>query len=80
MVIENENSKINYFLPGPNQDNDKRASAEITLQLQRDFKDIFTGIGCFDGTFSLQVKTDSKPYQAPKDVWLIPCKSHSKRH
>ena len=23
------------------------------------------GIGCFEGTFSLQVKPDSKPYQAP---------------
>ena len=34
-------------------------------QLQKDFKDVFTGIGCFDGTFSLEVKLDSKTYQAP---------------
>ena len=34
MVIDNENSKMNYFLPGPNQDNDKRVNAEITLQAQ----------------------------------------------
>ena len=40
----------------------KRVSAEIMQQLQRDFTDLFTGIGCFDETFSLQVKTDSKPY------------------
>ena len=59
-VTDNENSKINYFLPGPNQNNDKRVSAEITLQLQKDFKDVFTRIGCFDGTFSLQVKPDGK--------------------
>ena len=26
---------------------------------------MFTGIGSFDRTFSLQVKRDSKPYQAP---------------
>ena len=26
---------------------------------------IFNGIGCFKGTFSLQLKPDSKPYQAP---------------
>ena len=26
-------------------------------QLQGDFKDVFTGIGCFDGMFSMQVKT-----------------------
>ena len=29
------------------------------------FKDVFTGIGCFDGLFSLQLKANSKPYQAP---------------
>ena len=55
---------VNYFLPGPNQDNDKRVSAAIIQQLQRDFKDVFTGIGCFDGLFALQVKPDSKPYLA----------------
>ena len=26
---------------------------------------MFNGIGCFEGTFSLQLKPDSKPYQAP---------------
>ena len=26
---------------------------------------MFNGIGCFKGTFSLQLKPDSKPYQAP---------------
>ena len=26
---------------------------------------ILNGIGCFDGTFSLQLKLDSKPYQVP---------------
>ena len=30
MVTDNENNTINYFLPGPNQDNDKKASGEIT--------------------------------------------------
>ena len=65
MVIDKEPNIINYYLLGPNQDNDRRVSAEITQQLQRDFKDVFTGIGCFDGTFSLQVKPDGKPYQAP---------------
>ena len=27
--------------------------------------DVFNGIGCFEGIFSLQLKPDSKPYQAP---------------
>ena len=29
------------------------------------FGDLFNGNGCFKGTFSLQLKSDSKPYQAP---------------
>ena len=29
----------------------------------RDFEDVFSGRGCFDGTFSSQLKPDSKPYQ-----------------
>ena len=29
------------------------------------FGDIFNGIGCFEGTFSLQLKPDIKPYHAP---------------
>ena len=65
MFIDKEPNTINYFLPGPNVDNDKRVSVEITQQLQRDFKHVFTGIGYFDGTFSFQAKPDSKPYQVP---------------
>ena len=68
MVIDKEPNTINYFNPGPDQDN-KKVSAEITKQLQRDVKDVFNGIGCFDGTFSLQLKLGSKPYQAaPRHV------------
>ena len=44
MVIDNENSKINYFLPDPNQDNVMRVSAETTQQLWRDLKGVFTRI------------------------------------
>ena len=65
MVIDKEPNTINYFLPGPNQDNDKRVSAEIRQQLKRDFKDVFTGIGWFDGMFSLQVEQDSEANQMP---------------
>ena len=53
-------NKINYFLPGPKQENDKRVSSEITQQIQRYFKVVFNGIGCFDGAFSLQVKLESE--------------------
>ena len=63
MVTDNDNSSIKYFLPGPNAD--KKACDEITNWLQRELKDVFNGIGCFAGTFSLQAKPDNKPYQAP---------------
>ena len=52
---------ISYFLPGPNKNNDNRVSAEITQQLQTEFMDMFNSIGCYDGTFSLQIKPGSKP-------------------
>ena len=29
------------------------------------FDNVFNGIGCFEGTFLLQFKPDSRPYQAP---------------
>ena len=65
MVNNKLSNTINYFLPGPNCDSDKKMSAEIMQQFQRDFENVFNGIGCFDGTFSLQLKLDSKPYQVP---------------
>ena len=58
-------NEIEYFLPGPSKESDNKANTEITKQLQKEFQAVFTGIGCFDGTFSLQVKLDSKPYQVP---------------
>ena len=53
------------FITGAQQENDRRAREEITQQLHREFKDVFTGIGCFNGTFSLKTKLDRKPYQLP---------------
>ena len=65
MVNNKLSNTIDYFLLGPNCDSDKKASSEIIQQLQRDFEDIFNGIGCFDGTFSLQLMLASKPYSVP---------------
>ena len=53
--------RLNIFFPGPSQESDRRASAEIKKQLQRDFEDNFNGKGCFDGMF-LWLNPDSKPY------------------
>ena len=82
MVIDKEPNIINYFLPDPNQDNDqrvKRVSAEITQQLQRDLKDVFNEIGCFDGAFSLQLNQAANHIRCPQDVWPMHYKSLSKR-
>ena len=63
-MVNNQLSNTGYyFLLGPNYDN-KKKSAEITQQLKRDFEDVFNGIGCIGAIFSLQLKPDSKPYQA----------------
>ena len=53
MVIDTEPNTLNYFLRYYFQDNNTRVSAEITWKLHRDFKDIFTGIGCIDGILTL---------------------------
>ena len=34
-------------------------------RIHKVFANVFNGIGCFEGTFSLQLKPDSKPYQLP---------------
>ena len=54
------NKEIESFLPGPNQDSDRRTSAEVTKCLKRDFEDVFNVIEYFDGMFLLQVKPDSR--------------------
>ena len=72
IVIDKEPNKVNYLFPDPTQDNDKRMSVEIMQKLQRDFTDVFAGIGCFNGTFSLQVKLDSKLYQVSQRHVVYP--------
>ena len=56
---------INYFQSSNNIDADKRSSIAMMQKIHTRFGDVFNGIGCFKGTFSLQLKPDSKPYQAP---------------
>ena len=60
MVNKNE---IYYSFTGSNQENDMKVRAEITQQLQINFKDVFNGIGCFNGTFccrSSQIENHTK--------------------
>ena len=65
MVDNQLPNTVGYFLSGPSCDNDRKKSAEITQSLQGDFEDVFNVIVCFDSTFSLQLKLDSKPCQVP---------------
>ena len=37
----------------------------MTQRIHEMYGEVFNGIGCFKGTCSLQLKLDSKPYQAP---------------
>ena len=72
------NNSTRYFIAGPNSDSDKGRSAESTQQIYKDFDDVFNGIGCFEGTFSLQLKPDSKPYQEPLRHMVKHCRNHSR--
>ena len=62
-VQNNSYNSINYFFSSSNIMADKRQSSKMTLRIHDRFGNIFNGIGCFKGTFSLQLKPDSKPYQ-----------------
>ena len=56
---------INYFYSSNNADADKRSSSTMMQSIHMRFGNVFNAIGCFKGTFSLQLKPDSKSYQAP---------------
>ena len=59
MVKSKSYQTIEYFLSGLSYENNKKRSAETTRQIHKAFEDVF------NGTFSLQLKPDSKPYQVP---------------
>ena len=50
-----------------------------TLKIQYEYNSVFTGIGCFKGTFSLQLEDDMKLYKAAKDAYHIPSRNHFKK-
>ena len=66
------NKLINYFFSSNNTDTNKRKSSEMMQKIHNRFGNIFNGIGCFEGMFSLQLKPDSKPYQVhPRHVAYV---------
>ena len=54
--------KIDYYLSVPENEADMKASSTMTQLIHNRFKSVFTGISCFKGTFSSQVKDGIKPY------------------
>ena len=54
-----------YFHSSDNKEADQRVSETITNRIHNEYSYLFYGIGCFEDTFSLQVKEGSCPYQAP---------------
>ena len=59
------NKLINYFYSSKDEVTDKRKSSIMTQKIHDTFGNMFNSIVCFEGTFSLQLRPDSKPYQAP---------------
>ena len=63
-ISNNSNNLVNYFFSSSNITANKKQSIEMTQKIHDRFSNIFNGIGCFEGMFSLQLKPYSKPYQA----------------
>ena len=45
-----------YCAADLNMETDSTTSAKTEIKICNEFSDVFTGIGCFRGTFSLKVK------------------------
>ena len=67
MVNNKNNTQNNFFLSGPTEEADRRVCAKKKKkqQMHKEFKDVFFFMNRMsEGIFSLQVKVDSKLYQA----------------
>ena len=61
----NSNPNIpDYFRSSTDKEAEKKESHLIIQNIHSKFSDVFTGIGCFKGTFKLQVRGGSHTYQA----------------
>ena len=55
-----------YFRSRTHREVDKEESGILTMKINKDFNDIFTGIGCFKDTFKMQVTEGKHLYQVPQ--------------
>ena len=54
-----------HFNSSNNKEADKRVNEAITNRIHNEFYSLFSGTTCLEGTFFMQVKDGSCPYQAP---------------
>ena len=59
MAKINSNKITNYFFSSQNVEADKK-SIKLTQEIHNTSGDVFNGIGCFEGTFFLHFKPESK--------------------
>ena len=74
------NKLTNYFYSSNNTDADKSQSNTMTERIHEMFGNVFNGIGCFKGTFSLQFKLDIKQYQAPQGTSHMCHRNYSRKN
>ena len=53
MLNDKTNQEIDYFIAGQGIDNSREVSTETSI-IHEEYSEVFTGIGCFKGMFSLQ--------------------------
>ena len=68
-----------HFVAGQHMETDRAASAK-TMEMHNECNDVFTGIGCFKGTFSLQVSDDANPYHGTKMQGICPLETLQKKN
>ena len=75
-VINNNPNMPDYFMSSINREADKRTSQLIAQKVYNKLSDFFSGNGCFQGTFKMQARDGSWPYQA--SPWRVAM--HSRKH
>ena len=58
----NQTQMSDYLHSSDNKEADKRVSKTITNRINNKFNNLSSSIGCFKGTFSMQLKEGSHPY------------------
>ena len=64
-ITDDLNWIIDYFLMGPSRESDKKPNTKITDQMCNEFENVLSGIGCFEGIITVQIKEGSNMCQPP---------------